>query len=229
MMGLGRLLEISLPAEPVLDSVQFYERMGFAQAITRDLWPHHYGVVSDGRLNLGLHAARITGLTLSWVREDVEVLAEQLRADGVTLAPCELEHEGLHEFGLDGPAGLHLRVLEARSYSPPAELDGRGPLGWFDALRLASSDPVADSQRLEQLGMICTARGDRRAVLSCEGLNLELLREQAGPELCFEHEDPAAVAGELARRDLHPEVATEGAISYRSPECMRISVRLEGT
>ena len=64
---LGRFHELTLPTPDIRASVEFYERLGFWQAETGDAWSHPYGVVTDGRIALGLHggAARPQALTLA--------------------------------------------------------------------------------------------------------------------------------------------------------------------
>ena len=54
----GRFLELSLTTADIAASVQFYERLGFSQLTTGDTWTHPYGVLSDGRICLGLHQRR---------------------------------------------------------------------------------------------------------------------------------------------------------------------------
>ena len=52
---LGHFHEISVAVDDVRASVEFYERLGFSQATTTDTYSHPYGVLTDGRLFLGLH------------------------------------------------------------------------------------------------------------------------------------------------------------------------------
>ena len=52
---LGRFLEVSVHAPDILESLAFYERLGFTQAPVGETWSHPYAVVTDGRLFIGLH------------------------------------------------------------------------------------------------------------------------------------------------------------------------------
>ena len=52
---LGRFHEISIATADIRASVEFYESLGFTQAPTTDTWAHPYGVLTDGRLFIGLH------------------------------------------------------------------------------------------------------------------------------------------------------------------------------
>ena len=53
---LGRFLEVSVHAPEILESLAFYEQLGFTQATVGETWSHPYAVVTDGRLFIGLHA-----------------------------------------------------------------------------------------------------------------------------------------------------------------------------
>ena len=55
---LGTFHEISLAVDDVRAAVEFYERLGFTQATTTDTYSHPYGVLTDGRLFIGLHQRR---------------------------------------------------------------------------------------------------------------------------------------------------------------------------
>jgi predicted lactoylglutathione lyase len=231
---IGCFLELSLPADPVLTSVQFYERLGFGQAHTADLWSHHYGVISDGRFHLGLHGDRVTVPTLSWVREDVEGLEAELQAAGLQIDGASLDEHRMHELALTDPDGIGVRVLEARSFSPPGHLGGISPLGWFRELRLRVTDLDRSEAFWAQAGMVCCGRGQRptpRAALSCDGLNLTLVQDADAPPLVavFEHSDLAGLLLELGRRDLEPTAARRSGdqvtrIDLHSPEGLRIRV-----
>ena len=52
---LGHFHELTLPTPDIRRSVEFYERLGFTQALTGDVWLHPYGVLTDGRIVVGLH------------------------------------------------------------------------------------------------------------------------------------------------------------------------------
>ena len=231
---IGRFLELSLPADPVLDSVQFYEHLGFEQAHTADLWSHHYGVISDGRFHLGLHGDRVHIPTLSWTRENVEGLARELRDAGISITDAVLEEDGLHELALDDPDGVGVRVLEARSFSPPGHADGQGPLGWFRELRLRVDDLDRSEAFWEQAGLVRCGRSLRpapRAALACDGLNLTLVQDPNVPPMLavFEHADPDQLLDGLSHRDLRP-VSVQRArdrvahLDLRGPEGLLLRV-----
>src|SRR4029077_11254554 len=110
--------EIGIGTADIRASVDFYERLGFTHAHTTDTWPHPYGVLTDGRIFLGLHQSSIDSPTLTFVHEGVARHARELEARGVKLA---YQHTAEHEFnsiGLKDPSGRMLVLVEARTYSP---------------------------------------------------------------------------------------------------------------
>ena len=68
---LGRFHEISIATADIRASVEFYESLGFTQAPTTDAWSHPYGVLTDGRLFIGLHQ-----------RREIHITCADLRASG---------------------------------------------------------------------------------------------------------------------------------------------------
>ena len=64
---LGRFHEISLGTADIAESVAFYERLGFTQCGTTDTWQHPYGVMTDGKLFIGLHQFKFPSPTLTYV------------------------------------------------------------------------------------------------------------------------------------------------------------------
>lgn len=52
---LGRFLEISVRTPVIQQSLEFYQALGFEQALVSETWPYPYAVVTDGRLFIGLH------------------------------------------------------------------------------------------------------------------------------------------------------------------------------
>ena len=67
----GRFLELGIATPDIAASVQFYERLGFTQLLTGDAWPHRYGVLSDGRISLGLHERDMPSPSLCFVLPDL--------------------------------------------------------------------------------------------------------------------------------------------------------------
>ena len=69
---IGRFHEVSVHAPDVLESLAFYERLGFAQVTTGEAFPYPYAAVADGRLAIGLHGHELAqSPLLSFVLPDL--------------------------------------------------------------------------------------------------------------------------------------------------------------
>ena len=119
---LGRFLEFALTSADTGGAWQQYQKWGFAPAETGDIWPHAYGVVACDGLAIGLHAAGEEPLSLVFVRADVAALHRELGARGVEVEAARLGPDVFNELTLREPGGIAIRVLEARTFSPPLEL-----------------------------------------------------------------------------------------------------------
>ena len=58
---LGTFHELSLAVDDVPAAVEFFERLGFTQASTSDTYTHAYGVLTDGRLYVGVDVGLTDG------------------------------------------------------------------------------------------------------------------------------------------------------------------------
>src|SRR4051812_4180388 len=111
----GRALEIALECGDIRRSFETWTRLGFGQALTTDSWPHPYGVVSTPRLNLGLHATSLRWPLLTLTRPDIVGLVPLLEERGVEPDDLRLGSEVFNELQFEDPAGLRVRVIEART------------------------------------------------------------------------------------------------------------------
>src|SRR5438046_9640757 len=85
---LGTFHEVSFAVPDVPAAVEFYERLGFPQATTTDTLGHPYGVLSDGRLSVGLHQRRGRSPVLTFVRPSIAAWVPQLTDAGLALPVC---------------------------------------------------------------------------------------------------------------------------------------------
>lgn len=198
---LGRFLEIGIQTQDIRASVEFYERLGFTQAQTGDTWPHPYGVLTDGRVHLGLHQARLDSPALTFVRPGIASHLATLERAGVELSTINIGSEMFNEAAFRDPAGQPVRLLEARTYSPAdrsaLETSRCGSFGWL-------SLPAADSERVrsfwEGLGFVAAdeeAEPYPHVPLKRDGLDLALHRPRffAEPLLVFHDPDmPVRIA-----------------------------------
>jgi catechol 2,3-dioxygenase-like lactoylglutathione lyase family enzyme len=153
----GRFHELSLATEDIRASVEFYERLGFTQAATTDSFAHPYGVLTDGRLYLGIHQRRAPTPTLTFVRPGIAAHVDEFAARGIDLTLCHTADEVFNEIGFEGPAGEAVRVIEARTYSPAAHAPGEVSLcGDFAEVSFPAADFAAAQAFWEPLGFVAT-------------------------------------------------------------------------
>lgn len=154
-MPLGRFLEVSLAAADVAESLAFYESLGFLQASVGEAWPHPYAVVTDGRLSLGLHGADFESPLPTWVAPSLRERLATLATLDVTIDDARLDDVSMHQALLRDPSGQPLRLLEARTFSPPALAPAHSTtLGYFEELAMATTDLAASSAFWERLGFV---------------------------------------------------------------------------
>lgn len=216
---LGSFLEVGLGTGDVLASCAFYERLGFGHALTGDIWSHHYGVMTCRGLCLGLHGQRRASPWLALARENVAALARELAARELTLASARLGSEEFNELELKDPAGLVLRVLEARSFSPPSLVPPVTVLGGFDALSLPARDLAAAAAFWQSLGYATQAQEEPWRQLRVQGLGLDLAyhapRLHPEPLLLFHQQDLGVAREVLAELGL---AAAPGLGGFGAPE-----------
>jgi catechol 2,3-dioxygenase-like lactoylglutathione lyase family enzyme len=117
---LGTFHEISIAVPDVRAAVEFYERLGFTQATTTDAFTHPYGVLTDGRLFIGLHQRPGPSPILTFVRPGIAASLGAFAAAGIHLTSCHVGEEVFNEIAFADPSGQTVAVLEARTYSPVA-------------------------------------------------------------------------------------------------------------
>jgi catechol 2,3-dioxygenase-like lactoylglutathione lyase family enzyme len=158
---IGRFHEISLRTADIRESVEFWERLGFTQAATNDTWTHPYGVLTDGRIFLGLHQRRFPAPAVTFVREGVAAVADELEARGIELDVRRTSEESFNEIGFRDPFGQSIVVLEARTFSPVTrEADETSLCGYFIELSMPASDFEAGREFWEPLGFVATEEPD---------------------------------------------------------------------
>jgi catechol 2,3-dioxygenase-like lactoylglutathione lyase family enzyme len=192
---LGHFHEISLETPDIRASVEFYEQLGFCQATTTDTWPHPYGVLTDGRIFLGLHQRRFTSPTVTFVHPGVAGLVPQLETRGIPLTVCHIEPEVFNEIGFRDPFGQPIAVLEARTYSPVTRSPVKTSLcGYFDEISIPVTNFDTAREFWEPLGFVATDESDMPYVhlpLTSDYLNIAFHRPRTldRPMLVFSDPD----------------------------------------
>jgi len=152
---LGRFLEVSVRAPDILESLAFYEKLGFVQARVGDTRPHPYAVVTDGRLCLGLHACEIESPSLTWVHPDLVVHAARFESLGIELDFSRLGEDAFHELGFRDPSGQQVTLIEARTFSaPPAGEARASSLGYFEEFGIPVADLARATTFWDSLGLV---------------------------------------------------------------------------
>jgi hypothetical protein len=207
----GRFLELGIAVGGsatggIAESVQFYERLGFSQLITGDAWPHRYGVLSDGRLHLGLHERAMASPALSFVLPQLALAQQRLRAAGFELQHAVLGEDSLNQLQLRDPGGNAVTLLEARTYSPAAPGSGLPSLcGYFSYLSLPQADPGAAREFWERAGFVALGQEDEPFVhlpLTSDHLDLGFHSPRLfdAALLVFECDDVSAHVARLRER-----------------------------
>jgi predicted lactoylglutathione lyase len=189
---LGRFLEVSLHTPAIVESLEFYESLGFVQAQVGEAWPYPYAVVTDGRLFLGLHGAVVRSPALTFVLPSLAHGIDGLRERGVTFEQERLGDDVFNQASFSDPTGLGVNVIEARTFSPPQ----LGPsmtsaCGYFTELGLPVRDSEAARAFWEPLGFVALEEEREpfpRTSLTSDFVNLCLYRTRAfrQPVLTFE-------------------------------------------
>ena len=228
---LGRFLELSLPAPRILESWQFYQRLGFTSAVVGEAWSHRYSVVTDGRLVLGLHdEGAVAAPLLSYVLPELARHLPSIEALGIEFDRRQLADDAFNEAVFTAPDGQQVRLLEARTFSPP-EHPPPTRLGWFEEYALPVDDLGAARAYWERLGFVTAAEGDDpwpHLSLTSDTLDLGLYltHELPRPTLVFSVEDGVELRERLAEIGVEPELRLPRSLD---PETHLMVVAPEGT
>jgi catechol 2,3-dioxygenase-like lactoylglutathione lyase family enzyme len=229
---IGDFHELSVSSGDILESIAFWERLGFAQARAGDAWQHPYAVLTDGRLTLGLHRYEFASPSLTFVRPGLRELVPRLEALGVELEFLKLGSEHFNELGFLDPDGQMICLLEARTYSAVPEPAGGSRLGWFGEYRMPVRSVEESARFWADLGLFDAehARAEDARLICCTGMNLGAHedRKLRAPALAFYDDGMAARVERLAEAQLEFRKVVrdrDGAFAraeLRSPEGLDI-------
>ena len=189
----GRFHEISVTTADIRASVEFYESLGFWQAPTGDAWPHPYGVITDGRMVLGLHEVPDFA-ALTFIHPDVTQVADSLDHTGVQLALRRTHPEVFNQIEFADPDGQKIRMVAARTFSPADAPERASACGYFAHYSLPARDLAATAAFWEPLGFVALPEADApypHQDLTSDGIALALHspRLLPVPALVFCEED----------------------------------------
>jgi catechol 2,3-dioxygenase-like lactoylglutathione lyase family enzyme len=222
---LGTFHEFSVACDDVRASVEFYERLGFSQALTSDAFSHPYGVMSDGRFFIGLHQRGAPSPILTFVRPDVARSLTAFADAGIALTLCRTGEDVFNEIAFEDPGAQTVAVLEARTYSPPTSR-GLSACGDFAEVSLPQSDFASARVFWESLGFVAAEESEvpyAHLALTSDYLDLAFHAPhcERAPLLVFRDADPAARLAQLRERGLKLTAAAKfgpGAALLRAPE-----------
>lgn len=158
---LGRFLEVSIETDDIRASVEFYERIGFSQAPTTDAYSHPYGVLTDGRIFIGLHQRRFPAPALTFVHAGIAQFAEELTRRGILLDFRHTGEDVFNEIGFQDPFGQNVLVVEARTYSPVERRPEETSLcGYFTEYSIPATNFDEAQAFWEPLGFVATEEPD---------------------------------------------------------------------
>jgi catechol 2,3-dioxygenase-like lactoylglutathione lyase family enzyme len=207
---LGRFHEVSITTADIRESVEFYESLGFSQAPTTDAQLYPYGVLTDGRLFLGLHERRGPSVTLTFVLPDLADHLSAFEKRGIDLSVCKTGSEVFNEIGFRDPFGQDVTVLEARTYSPVARKPADTSLcGYFDEISMPVQDFEAAKAYWEPLGFVATQETDMPYVhlpLTSDHLDIAFHRPRTfdGPMIVFRDPNMATRVARLRELGVKP-------------------------
>lgn len=198
---IGRFHEVSVHAPDPVASLAFYERLGFAQVTTGEAFPYPYAAVGDGRLAIGLHGRELPqSPMIAFVLPDLSHELPALEHHGIAVLEHRLGDDVFNEARIEA-AGQSIRLLEARTHSPPPCGPGEtSRLGWFEEFALPVTDMKRAEAEWELLGFVPAEEGEEpypHIGLTSDSLNVALLRAGSlrTPALVFTDADmPARIA-----------------------------------
>jgi len=177
---LGRFHEISIETADIADSVAFYERLGFSQCGTTDTWSHPYGVLSDGKLFIGLHQFKFPSPAITYVHADAAQHAHVIEKHGIELAWKRTGEDAFNEFGFLDPSGQAVRVQEAATHFASENDPGQTSLcGDFAEYSLPFAEFQPMQEFWEPLGFVAMGESETpwvRMSMTSDHLNLAVHR-----------------------------------------------------
>jgi len=224
--SLGHFLEFSVRTPDILDSLNYYKTLGFAELTIGDVWSHKYAVVSDGVLCIGLHDRDFDSPAITFVQPDLAKRARSMADHGFDFSVMRLGEDMFNELGLADRDGHMVTMLEARTFSGGDEFDNDSVCGtWFE-LTLPVRDAVRSARFWAAVAPKLIRMREEPTMhmrFDAGGASLGLSESIAlnSPSLCFRCADKDALNSQISKYSLPHEKfpGYEGAfVALKAPE-----------
>ncbi|MBT8130728.1 MAG: hypothetical protein KJO35_00535, partial [Gammaproteobacteria bacterium] len=149
---IGRFLELGLQTENILESIGFYEDLGFSQLNVGDIWQHPYAVLSDGNIHIGLHQAPLHVPMITFVLPDLAQELDDLRSRGIDFESAITSDDRFNELLFADPDDNGIRIVESRTFSPPPFDRADSACGRFREITLSVRDLDTAAAFWQRLG-----------------------------------------------------------------------------
>jgi hypothetical protein len=201
---LGRFLEFGVRAPDILDSLRFYKSLGFTELEIGDVWKHKYAVVSDGELCIGLHERLDESPALTFVHPDLARHARAMADHGFQFEFLRLDEDVFNELGFNDDGGHMIKMLEARTFSPPVDDVGLSVCGEWLEMVLPVQNAMRTGRFWAPLAPVLLRLREEPTThmrFDAEGAALGLSESIAlkQPSLCFKCRDREALAERIER------------------------------
>jgi len=209
---LGRFLELSIETPDIGASLEFYARLGFAEAAVGDAWAHPYAVVTDGRICIGLHQTTLPApMMMTFVKPGLISHLDSFETLGARFEFRHVGNDVFNEVGWCDPSGHLIRVVEARTFSPHEARHAADQLccGYFAEVALPTTNLEASREFWEKFGFVAMEESSLPLPhIACTSDTLDVglytAREIPRPYLLFDSDDVAATVHGLAARGAQP-------------------------
>jgi len=227
MADLGRFLELSVPTPDIQTSLDFYRTLGFAELDVGEIRTHYYGVVTDGRIAIGLHSGHFNEPALSFIHNGLAQEARTLADHGTDFVFQHLGDDEFNEVGLYSPDRHLLALLEAPTFAQAqANADCLPLTGHIREISLRCTDEKRSVTFWENAGCIADEdTGDASIALYATGIKLGLRKDlpSAEPVLRFGPKNPDALLEDLDQQNIGMRPTVSGHL-ITAPEGTRLLI-----
>lgn len=194
MSGIGRFLEFSVRTPDIVESLNFYKSLGFAELAVTDAWPHKYAAVSDGALTIGLHDREFDAPAVTFVQPELAKHARSMADHGFDFSVMHVNEDVFNELHFSDRDRHTIMMLEARTFSGvDTGADDSACGTWFE-LTLPVRDAMHSARFWAPIApVVLRMREDPTLHMRFDagGIALGLSESIAlsGPSLCFKCHD----------------------------------------